>query len=237
MIVHATENTQKFEQIIKDSGFLGQKIYADYISGQIKETNSFYVSENCAFMLSGVNLTLCGKPTADELEELLTFCNFCGVSSIESQIKNLPMSIDRKLHVMEYTGSDTPFCDDVIINEDKYSFIKFCCANFHNLCFDIVYSNFTRKMNKGISDIYYIKKDGKIASGAIATAYGEDCVYITFVSTAPEYRRQGLAEVVLKHIIHQCNGKRVILKCEDALKPFYEKLGFKAVDAITVYKE
>ena len=116
MIVHATENTQKFEQIIKDSGFLGQKIYADYISGQIKETNSFYVSENCAFMLSGVNLTLCGKPAADELEELLTFCNFCGVSSIESQIKNLPMSVDKKLHIMEYVGETTVEREDVVSN-------------------------------------------------------------------------------------------------------------------------
>jgi len=237
MIVNATENSQKFLQIINNSGFLGQKIYADYISGQIKETNSFYISENCAFMLSGVNLTLCGKPTADELEELLTFCNFCGVSSIESQINNLPMTVDRKLHIMEYAGGSAQKDETVIINEDMYSFIKFCCTNFHNLCFDIVYSNFTRKMNKGIADIYYVKKDGRIASGAIATAYGEDSVYITFVSTLPEYRRHGLAESVLNHIIHKHSDKRIILKCEDVLKPFYEKMGFKAVDAITVYKE
>lgn len=237
MIVNATENPQKFLQIINNSGFLGQKIYADYVSGQIKETNSFYISENCAFMLSGVNLTLCGKPTADELEELLTFCNFCGVSSIESQIKKLPMTVDRKLHIMEYAGKGAHQDETVITNEDMYSFIKFCCTNFHNLCFDIVYSNFTRKMNKGIADIYYVKKDGRIASGAIATAYGEDSVYITFVSTLPEYRRQGLAESVLNHIIYKHSDKRIILKCEDVLKPFYEKMGFKAVDAITVYKE
>lgn len=237
MIVNATENPQKFLQIINSSGFLGQKIYADYISGQIRETNSFYVSENCAFMLSGVNLTLCGSPKGDELEELLTFCNFCGVSSIESQIKNLPMTADRQLHIMEYKGSSAEACQYIVKNEDMYTFIKFCCANFHNLCFDIVYSNFARKMNKGIADIYYIKKDDKIVSGAIATAYGEDSIYITFVSTLPEYRRQGLAENVLQHIISQYNNKKIILKCEDMLKPFYEKLGFKAVDAITVYKE
>lgn len=237
MIVHATENTHKFEQIIKDSGFLGQKIYADYISGQIKETNSFYVSENCAFMLSGVNLTLCGKPTADELEELLTFCNFCGVSSIESQIKNLPMSVDKKLHIMEYAGETTIEREDVVSNEDTYSFIKFCCTNFHNLNFDIVYSNFARKINKGISDIYYIIKNNKIVSGAISTVYSEDTVYITFVSTLNEYRKQGLAEKVLGHIIAKNKDKKVILKCEDALKPYYEKLGFNSIGEITVYRE
>ena len=237
MIVNATENAQKFEQIIKDSGFLGQKIYADYISGQIKETNSFYISKNCAFMISGVNLTLCGRLVADELEELLTFCNFMGVSSIESQINNLPMKVERKLHIMEYAGEVTQTSDDVISNEDTYSFIKFCCTNFHNLNFNIVYSNFARKINKGIANTYYLIQDGKIVSGAIATVYSEDTVYITFVSTLPEYRKKGLAEKVLRHIAAKNKDKKVILKCEDALKPYYEKLGFKAVGAVTVYKD
>ena len=237
MIVNATENAGKFEKIINESGFLGQKIYADYISGQIRDTNSFYVSENCAFMLSGVNLTLCGKPTADELEEILTFCNFCGVSSIESQIKNLPMAVERNLHIMEYAGDMPEKQQDIFVNEDNYSFIKFCCSNFHNLSFDIVYSNFTRKINKGISDICYLKINDKIASGAISTEYGDDTVYITFVSTAPEYRKQGLAAKVIGHIIAENAGKKIILKCEDALKPFYEKLGFKAAGTVKLYKE
>lgn len=237
MIVSATENTQKFEDIIKSSGFLGQKIYADYISGQSKETNSFYISENCAFMMSGINLTLCGKPTADELEEILNFCNFCGVKSIESQINSLPMNIERTLHIMEYTGKKAESCAVVAKNKNIYSFIRFCCANFHNLSFDIVYSNFTRKVNSGIADVFYIEEYGKIVSGAIATKYGEDSIYITFVSTSPQHRGKGLAAKVLHYIISQSEGKKVILKCEDVLKPFYEKLGFKAVGAITVYKE
>lgn len=237
MIISAAENIQKFEYIIKNSGFLGQKIYADYISGQSKETNSFYISENCAFMLSGINLTLCGNPTADELEEILNFCNFCGVKSIESQIVNLPMNIERALHIMEHTGEKAESDAVVAKNKDIYSFIRFCCTNFHNLSFDIVYSNFTRKVNAGIADIFYIEEYGKIVSGAIATKYGDDSIYITFVSTSPQHRGKGLAAKVLQHIIGQNKGKRIILKCEDALKPFYEKLGFKAVGAITVYKE
>lgn len=237
MIVNASENTQKFENILNNSGFLGQKIYADYISGQLKETNSFYVTDNCAFMISGVNLTLCGKPKADELEEILMFCNFCGVISIETQNDNLPMDIERQLHIMEYAGDGASECEDIFVNEEIYSFIKFCCTNFHNLCFDIVYSNFARKVNKGIADIYYVKADEKIASGAIATKYGEDSVYITFVSTLQEFRKRGLAAKVLGHIISRNSDKRVILKCEDSLKAFYENLGFKAVGAITVYKE
>lgn len=237
MIVNATENTEKFEDIIRNSDFLGKKIYADYASRQLKETNSFYVAENSAFMLSGTNLTLCGKPVAAELEEILMFCNFCQVKSIESQIPGLPMKIDKVLHIMEYAGKISEKQHDITVNDEIYSFIKFCCSNFHNLSFDIVYSNFTRKINRGISNIYYLKQDGKIVSGAISTLYGDDTVYITFVSTNPEHRKQGLAEKVLKHIIAENADKKVILKCEDTLKPFYEKLGFKAVGTVKLYKE
>ena len=237
MIVNATENPTKFENIIRNSDFLGKKIYADYISQQLKETNSFYVADNTAFMLSGTNLTLCGKPSADELEEILMFCNFCGVKSIESQIPGLPMTVDKVLHIMEYAGDTAQLHQNITVNQDMYSFIKFCCRNFHNLSFDIVYSNFTRKVNRGISNIYYLKQNGKIASGAISTLYGEDTVYITFVSTDPDFRNQGLAAKVLNHIIAENKDKKVILKCEDALKSFYEKLGFKAIGTVKLYKE
>lgn len=237
MITNASENGKKFEDIILNSDFLGQKIYADYTSRQLKETNSFYISENCAMMLSGTNLTLCGKPTADELEEILSFCNFCNVKLIESQIHGLPMTVDKELHIMEHSGENTQLCEGIYSNEDMYSFIKFCCENFHNLCFDIVYSNFTRKVNNGLSNTYYIRQNNKIASGAISTKYGEDTVYITFVSTSPEFRKNGLAAKVVGHIISLNKDKKVILKCEDSLKHFYENLGFKEVGTVKLYKE
>jgi len=237
MITNATENTEKFEKIINNSDFLGKKILADYISHQLKETNSFYVGDNTAFMLSGTNLTLCGNPSADELEEILMFCNFCGVKSIESQIPRLPMNIDKVLHIMEYAGDIPEKQQDMIVNDDNYSFVKFCCSNFHNLSFDIVYSNFARKINRGISNTYHLKHNGVIVAGAISTIYDEDTVYITFVSTHPEYRKQGYAAKVIKHIIAENADKKVILKCEDALKLFYEKIGFKAVGTVKLYKE
>jgi len=237
MITNATENTEKFEKIINNSDFLGKKILADYISHQLKETNSFYVGDNTAFMLSGTNLTLCGNPSADELEEILMFCNFCGVKSIESQIPRLPMNIDKVLHIMEYAGDIPEKQQDMIVNDDNYSFVKFCCSNFHNLSFDIVYSNFARKINRGISNTYHLKHNGVIVAGAISTIYDEDTVYITFVSTHPEYRKQGYAAKVIKHIIAENADKKVILKCEDALKPYYEKIGFKAVGTVKLYKE
>ena len=220
MIKSAAQDIAAFKDIILNAGFLGYKIYADYVSNQSEETNSFYIGDNTAFMLSGTNLTLCGKPSAEHLEEILMFCNFCRVTSIESQIEGLPMKVDKVLHIMEYTGKGGLSHPDIVKNQEIYSFIKFCCNNFHNINFDIVYSNFARKVNRGIADIYYLEEGGRIASGAIATKYGDDSIYITFVSTSPQHRKKGLAAKVIGHIISCSGDRKVILKCEDELKPF-----------------
>lgn len=237
MIKSAAQDIAAFKDIILNAGFLGYKIYADYVSNQSEETNSFYIGDNTAFMLSGTNLTLCGKPSAEHLEEILMFCNFCRVTSIESQIEGLPMKVDKVLHIMEYTGKGGVSHPDIVKNQEIYSFIKFCCNNFHNINFDIVYSNFIRKVNRKVSDIYFIKENGKIVSGAISTNYGEDSVYITFVATDKEYRGQGFAAKVIGHIINDHKSKKIILKCEDSLLPFYQKLGFEKIEIVKLYKE
>ena len=236
MIKNALDNVARFKEIIFDSGFLGQKIFADYASGQSEETNSFYLSENCAFMLSGVNITLCGVPTADELEEILLFCNFCKIKTMECQLNTIPLEKEKTLHIMEYRQTVEDTDDQVITNKDVYTFIRFCCDIFHGISFDIVYSNFSRKINKGIADIHYIKRDDKIVSGAIATKYGEDTKYITFVCTDNQYRRQGLAQQVIRHIVAANSDKKIILKCEDSLKNFYENMGFVEVGTLNSYK-
>ncbi len=236
MIKNALDNVARFKEIISQSGFLGQKIFADYASGQSEETNSFYLSENCAFMLSGVNITLCGVPTADELEEILLFCNFCKIKNMECQLNTIPLEKEKLLHIMEFGKTVEHTDDEVVTNKDVYSFIRFCCGIFHGINFDIVYGNFSRKINSRIADIHYIKRDNKIVSGAIATKYGEDTMYITFVCTDSQYRRQGLAQQVIKHIAADNSGKKIILKCEDGLKNFYENMGFKEVGTINLYK-
>lgn len=234
MIENAVNHDDKFKEILFSSGFLGQKIYADYLTQKSSVTNSFYLSNNCAFMLSGVNLTLCGDVITDDIEQIVFFCQFFGVQTVESQILNLPLKISKKLIIMEYRGDISAPLDGIIKNENIYLFIKFCCDNFYGISFDNVYANFAKKVNCGLSQIFYIKKDENIASGAIATDYFDNTQYITFVSTAPQHRKSGMAKAVLSHIISQNQGKKILLKCENSLVEFYTELGFKAVDTITI---
>lgn len=234
MIENALNCDGKFTRILFSSGFLGQKIYADYTTQKKSKTNSFYLLNNCAFMISGVNMTLCGDIVNEDMEELLSFCHFFGVLTIESQILNLPLWVDKKMVVMEYRGGGRFSQQDIVENEDIYLFIQFCCENFEGIEFDNVYANFARKVNEKVAQTYYIKKDGRIASGAIATEYFDKTRYITFVSTAKKYRKQGLAQIILSHIISQSPKEKILLKCENSLCEYYSKLGFKGVDTITI---
>ncbi|MEG0021112.1 MAG: GNAT family N-acetyltransferase [Oscillospiraceae bacterium] len=236
MIENALAYDKKFTDILFASGFLGQKIYADYQTQKKSITNSFYILNNCAFMLSGVNVTLCGEARGDDIEQLLSFCHFFGVSTIESQREDIPLKTDKELMIMRHLGDIPKPQENIIKNENIYPFIKFCCENFEGLSFDNVYANFVRKVNGGISNIYYIKNGEKIASGAVATDYFGNEEYITLVSTAQEFRGSGMANKILSHIISQKGDRGIVLKCEKPLCGFYGRAGFETVGKITINK-
>lgn len=237
MIKNSANDRENFETKLKNNEFLCRKIMADYIScAGVQDSNMFYTTDKGIFMLSGVNITLCGEITDENLEEIISFAGFCGAKTIETQLE-LPLETEKQMYIMEYK-SDCKEITDIKFerNNDIYSFIKFCCENFVGISFDIAYANFARKVNKGISNVYYVKENKQIISGAIDTKYGEDSVYITFVCTDVNYRNKSLAKKVINHIICQNKNKKILLKCEEKLKNYYENMGFSHTGTINIYK-
>ncbi len=235
MIINALQNIEKFENIASNSDFLGKKIYTEYLSKKDVDISSFYIIDDAVFMLSGNNITLTGTVTKENLEEIIVFSSFLGAKTIESQILNLPLEIEMKLFLMEYNSFPKETDYNIEINKDIYSFANFCCTNFQSISFDMVYSSFARKVNKGLSNIYYIKDNIKIISGAVSTKYDENTIYITFVSTKAENRKNGYAQNVINYITTHNKDKNILLTCEYKLKNYYEKIGFKNIDTIKVY--
>ncbi|MBQ3008040.1 MAG: GNAT family N-acetyltransferase, partial [Oscillospiraceae bacterium] len=160
---------------------------------------------------------------------------FIGVYGLETERDDLPIKTRRALYLMEYQGDSGEANADIIRNDNIYGFSEFCCNNFPGSAFSTVYSYFARKVNKGISDIYYLVDNRKIVSGAVATRYGGNTLYVTFVSTNRRYRRRGLSATVIKHIVASNPGRRIVLMCEKELEPFYNKLGFVHSDNIYLY--
>lgn len=236
MITTAASEIEKFEQNLDlQDDFLTQKIKAEYRSDKKAVLNNFYCFENSDIMLMGENLSVCGNLDEEQIEELLSFCRFMGVYGLESRQDNLPVEHRNIMHLMKYTGGPGCGCDEMIKNENLYQFSQFCCSNFPGTAFNIVYSYFARKVNTGVSDVYYLEHNGKIVSGALATHF-DDSIYLTFVSTARNFRKQGLAKKVIEHIICQYPDKEVILMCENELMVFYKNLCFEKTGEIYLYK-
>lgn len=236
MITTASSQIEKFEENFdKQSGFLTQKIKAEYRSDKKSVLNNFYCFDDCNIMLMGENLSVCGNLNEEQCEELLSFCQFLGVYGLECRQDNLSVPHRDTMHLLTYRGADGTVCPDVVKNENIYQFSQFSVANFPGTAFNMVYSYFARKVNNGIADIYFMTHNDKIVSGAVATHF-DDSIYLTFVSTAKNFRNQGLAKKVIEHIISEYSDRQIILMCEDKLMDFYTKLNFEKTGQIYLYK-
>ena len=236
MITTASNQLEQFEKNLnRQSDFLTQKIKSEYLSDKNAVINNFYCFGENNLMLMGENLSVCGKLKEDDMEELLSFCQFLGVYGLEYGYDNLPLDSKNTMYLMKYTGEKTNSCDEIIKNENIYQFSQFSCTNFSGVSFKTVYSYFARKVNHQISDIYYLEHNGKIVSGALATKF-DNALYLTFVSTAKNFRHQGLAKKVIQHIISENRHQDIILMCENELIPFYSKLGFETTKETYLYQ-
>ncbi len=235
MIRSAQQRQNEFERNINGTSFLSRKMKCEYQSNKGGDISNFYSLNDCALMLNGENLSLIGNPTEDDMETILSFCQFLGVYGLETELDDLPIKRNTML-LMKYNDGKCDGCRDIISNENIYGFSEFCCKNFDGAPFSTVYPYFARKVNKGIGDIYYLTENRKIVSGALAIRFGLDDIYITFVSTLPDNRHQGLSTKVIRHIISQNPDRNVILMCEKELEKFYTGLGFVHTDDIYLYR-
>lgn len=234
MIKSAQQRQELFEKNINDSSFLSKKIKCDYLTSKGVDVSNFYSLNDCALMLVGENLSVTGKVTEDDMETILSFCQFLGVYGLEIQDGSLPMK-RKTMFLMKYAGEKCGSCTDIIVNENVYSFSEFCIRNFAGVSFNTIYAYLAKKVSRGIADIYYLTENRKIVSGAVAIRYGMSDIYVTFVSTDSSHRHKGMAAKVIRHIISQNPGRNVILMCEEKLKDFYTRLGFVHNDNIYLY--
>ena len=168
MITTAGADIKRFEDnFLQDSGFLGQKLYCEYLAAKDVDLNNFYCYENLNLMLSGSNLSCAGIVREHQKESLLAFCSFMDVYFLESRQDNLCAFPKQALSLMEYAGNAEE-SDGIICDDNIYGFASFCSRNFEDVSFDMVYSSFARKINKNLGHAYCLNKDGQTVSAAFA---------------------------------------------------------------------
>lgn len=232
MIQQASLHPGKFLEITSRDTFLAEKMRCEYASGANKD--NFFIINDCAFMVMGENVSLCGRYSDSDLETILSFCHFMGVYGLETDRPDLPINSRKVMNFMVHSGRVKSPDIQVVSDKNIYEFSGFCAGNFYGTDFDTVYSYFARKVNKGFSHIYYIENKGKILSGGLCTNYGAR-QYLTFVSTDKNFRRQGYAGSLIDYITaHNCPADTVLM-CENHLVDFYQKHGYKKEREIYLY--
>jgi GNAT superfamily N-acetyltransferase len=80
-----------------------------------------------------------------------------------------------------------------------------------------------------------IERDGRVVASTTAVCYGRELAWIGMVLTHPEYRRQGLARVLMERTLAELDERTVTcvkLDATDAGRPLYTQLGFEDECAI-----
>ena len=235
MIINARDNPAKFTQNLKRENFISHKIRFEYETSSSASDISFYTMSDKCLMLKGSNLSVNGDLSDRETEDLMIFCSFAGVETIETCQKSLPLYPGSTLNLLRRTEKFTVLHNvEPSANESIYAFAEFCRGNFQGINRDSVYPYFARAVNHGRGKIYTVKNDGQIVSGGFRANYG-NYIYITFLSTKENYRGQGLARTVIKAVMEDNNGREIRLICENKLLSFYESLNFVKTDEIYVY--
>ncbi len=80
--------------------------------------------------------------------------------------------------------------------------------------------------------------EGQAVSAALAILL-EDCIYLAWVATHPDYERRGYAEAVVRHVVAQAKAasghEELSLHSTAAGRGLYERLGFRPVGQFQVY--
>ena len=103
MIKSATQRRNEFERNIQDPSFISKKIKCDYLTSKGVDVSNYYSLNDCAFMLNGENLSLTGNPTEEDIETILSFCQFLGIYGLETELDYLPGEKNTML-LMQYSG-------------------------------------------------------------------------------------------------------------------------------------
>ena len=105
---------------------------------------------------------------------------------------------------------------------------------FEGIDHDSWYTDINHRVRHGTAKVY-------IYGGATATVNSENetAAFVTLLATKNEYRGKGDAKKLLRSLglYYSRINKEMFILCRQALKPFYEKTGFReAGRTVTIYK-
>ena len=215
----------------------------DFPSGTSDSVFYQEINEEKTLVLSlhGVTAAICKLSSEPDIDELVSFLHFRGVTDVLSDFFFEGMCLKKRavlrVSVQGEIGTN-------IMHLSPYSRLGEYKAVFDLLScygsFDVWYPTFSRKVNKFRAFGVYLADNGIPVSCAIAPfIYGEVGI-IAGVFTDTAQRGKGLATRCVKALLSdmkQKNVEVVYLWCEDENVNLYKNMGFSVCGEIYVKKE
>lgn len=178
----------------------------------VQDEDKAYIS-----MLDG-NMTVFNK--GGNLEELLEFIKVISPSSLFSDANTLKIIFGNDFtegYVYSVKATEKPTRKtDAFTSNLIYSVFKKAGLNLPD--YDSFAVDFCLRLNKGKADCFYIKD----SAAAFSVKSGETSLINGIASL-----KKGMGSICLKELLGLNNGKTVLAVCEEKIRPFYEKNGFR----------
>lgn len=210
------------------SGVEANKIRALFLSYGLKfDFCRFYRQENLFLSALDGSFVICGEHTdIDELSDFLVMNGYTDIFCSEKLgiLLSDALKADCKyITLMRYSGEEYS-CS--LNSEPSLSDVyKILCDGF-DIPFEPWYLDMSHRIRHGITKCYVL--DGCSTVTVQHDLNGE--ALISQVATARSERGKGTAARLIRSVCADLSPSKAFVLCEDELIPFYEKVGFVAVD-------
>lgn len=231
MIVQVTkENEAEYLRRLGQAPFFAALMHTAYSSCAGKGVQCFLVGRLAALQVCGQCALLCGQP--EDEAELASFLSFLGIARLKTQGCCPQGFVPHALPLLRFDGQralPVPPLPEGMQQETQPSLIALCkMAGLSDGTVppDSFASDAAARRNRGLADIRALSLHGELVATAGIYALQPWEAYLGAVVTAPAYRHRGCAGYLVSLLARTYASRPVRLICEEALVPFYARLGF-----------
>jgi len=167
----------------------------------------------------------------DEVEEFLGVIGFDSLTCDYKEGNAFVMKLEKG---RDFKGSIVTNCNFIENSNYKefYGILTRCHKDFLPNVYEDWFVDINHRVRHGYAETHLFSRDGELTSCVAVLSVLDDAIFITGVSTLPEYRGQHFAHTLIGHICEKHSDKTVYLFCAEDKVPFYEKAGFKNTSKI-----
>jgi len=177
-------------------------------------------------------VTVCAGEGADR-EEIEGFLAVLGVSDFTSSFEKGRKNVMKLERGGDCKALPVTNCNCIENSNYKafYDIISKCHDDYDAALFEDWYVDMSHRVRHGTADIFLLAcgdADGTTAfvSAAAALSVTPHCVFLSAISTLPQYRGRHFAHTLIRMVCGKYADRTVCLLCGDDKVSFYEKAGF-----------